>query len=159
MPDWTAREKRVLGANLKRARLAAAINRPELKIGYRAAAVIGATPAMLTNWESGGVVPELPWMIRLAVVYGVKVDQLLYGTDEDYNAILKRDWPVDVQGVIDAQKDDMTERIIATLLAARGRGQGAAARDSAPIQGSVDGERKTNVGRAVRARPRRVRRK
>lgn len=67
------------GENLKFHRECAGLNQPEL------AKQLGISQANISRWESGAVLPNIEFCIKLADFYGITIDELL-GITDDFGA-------------------------------------------------------------------------
>lgn len=85
------------GENLKFHRECAGLNQPEL------AKQLGISQANISRWESGAVLPNIEFCIKLADFYGITIDELL-GITDDFGARI----PAGTAISVDAMRDTNT---------------------------------------------------
>jgi len=137
--------KAALGANLRDVRNKRGWTQGE------AAEKAGILRGRLNKWEKGRETPGTEGLLRLAITYGCPVDDLLGGVDEDYDAIIERRIPVDVQRHYQAKADTFMARMNAAMQLALTPGTPSPSA-AAPADAS-----RTNAGRSDTTRTRRGR--
>jgi transcriptional regulator with XRE-family HTH domain len=101
--------KTIVGSNLREARGRTHLSQTQ------AADKAGIRRDRLNRWETGRELPGVEGLLILAVAYGCPIDAFLGAVDEEYDAIIERRIPVDVQQHYQAKIDTFIRRTTAAM--------------------------------------------